>query len=113
MKVGSKIQWRVKATEECSPSSGECSLFVPLTNGEHIDADIAAINEGGKLQYLVFAHLHVNGYHAYRYQPDLPEIVATWFRPKPPENQKPHILLPNAYKFIGCLKSDELEAGAN
>jgi len=107
---GARIEWRVRATVECSNGIVICGLSIPTVDGRFIEtADAEEVGSGSK-RYLVFASLQQTTAREQMYGANPVAIAAEWFVKKPID--PPAIVLPSKYRLVGCQKGDELEAGS-
>lgn len=111
---GREILWRISGSQPCSNGVVICTAMVPLTKGDDLEAPVDVIYEGGEPRYIVFAQLRQVSFRVQVYSVAEPELDAEWFHPKPSSSTEdgPTIVLPSYYRFIGCQKGDELEAGS-
>ncbi|MCP4182565.1 MAG: hypothetical protein GY761_04510 [Hyphomicrobiales bacterium] len=105
-----QIRWRVQASHSCSNGVQICGADIPLSNGKFMNASFEGVYENGAPKYLVSTQLQQHSY-LIQNRGEAPHIVASWFVNLPPENEKPFILLPSVYKYAGCQKGDEFQAG--
>lgn len=111
--VGDVLQYRVIGQVACSNGIVVCGVDIPLSDGETVSAEEILIeNDQGEPEYLVYATLSDATYRLQTRSETPPEIVATWYVPQTTGTDREMIVLPTYYRFRGCAKGNEIEAGA-
>ena len=106
---GATILWRVTGEQACSNGVVFCFASIPMQGRKPIEAPIEEIREDDSPRYLVLAQLRQATFRAQAY--DEAKLSAQWFAPEPVGDGS-MIVLPSVYRFLGCQKGDELEAGS-
>jgi hypothetical protein len=96
--------WRVTADYGCSNGIPFCSVSVPMSSGDPVDAPETVVGEPGRPEYVVFADLSLNIRYAQLHSADAPvvkaEVVDAQALAK--LGGREAIMLPDYFEFAGC-----------
>ena len=99
--TGQALIWRIKARRACRDGGADCSVRIPLTNGEFIEATETTIGEDGRPSYLILADLEKSSFEEQVLSAQEPSIGLDWSSYDASTGQ-PVIVLPSVYKADDC-----------